>query len=349
MFLIPLNSKKNDMIEPMTTKNNFKKKYKKDFVSIILLSYNSGQYLYEAIDSILIQDYPYIELVITDDGSREFNEFGLKKYIDSKNKNNVEYSIIHRKKNIGTVRNINRALSETEGEYIKILGGDDAYPFSNTISKQIKKLKAENTLAVVGKLCQCDSTMKPIFDARVSKSNDAIRKVLRMDYKDARKYIARKDIFPIANQATCYRREFFVKTGFCDESYFLIEDITLANRLIENSKNVSFIDEYTVNHRGKVGISTSKELFAPRRLLYYKDCITYAEKDINKHSDIFSPIYRIEQLRLSKFVYAMALAKSKNANKIQLFLIMLGYVDTMIYYIFTNTRKFINRMKERVQ
>lgn len=43
--------------------------YVKDMVSVILLSYNSGDYLYEAIDSIIKQDYPLIELIVTDDGS----------------------------------------------------------------------------------------------------------------------------------------------------------------------------------------------------------------------------------------------------------------------------------------
>lgn len=190
--------------------------------------------------------------------------------------------------------------------------------------------------------------MMPIYDERVQKSNNALPNVLKLPYSEARKYIAKTDIFPIANQAVCYHRNFFSEFGFCDEDYILIEDTTLANRLLKVSDRVSYIDEYTVKHRSKVGISTSRELFAPHRILYYQDCITYAIKEIDGNADLFSFLYRKESIRISQFVYDMSSAKSKSKSKIQLFLIMLRYVDTIIYYMVVNNKKFINRIKDRV-
>lgn len=328
--------------------NAFVNESVKNMISIILLSYNSGDYLYEAIDSILKQDYPLIELIVSDDGSKNFEEEKLRKYIDDNARDNITYSIIHRKKNIGTVKNINNALAVSKGEYIRILGGDDTYPVPDVLSRMIRILEKEHSIAVVGKLEQCDSVMRSIIDPRVEKSNAALKNVLKMDYVEGRRYIAKKDIFPIANQAVCYRREFFEEGGFCDEKYFLIEDIALANRLLEINNRLSFFDGYSVKHRAKVGISTSRELFAPRRLLYYKDCITYAECDIATHPEIFGKVYRTEQVRLSRFVYDMAKAKKDGKRFSQQFLIMLSYADTMIYYVLTNTRKFLRRMKERI-
>ena len=97
--------------------NTFVNESVKNMISIILLSYNSGDYLYEAIDSILKQDYPLIELIVSDDGSKNFEEEKLRKYIDDNARDNITYSIIHRKKNIGTVKNINNALAVSKGEY----------------------------------------------------------------------------------------------------------------------------------------------------------------------------------------------------------------------------------------
>lgn len=333
----------------VTSSGKFQYNSEKDLLSVILLSYYSKDYLFEAIDSILKQDYKAIELIISDDGTKDFDKKLIDKYIRvNKSSNLLKYRIIHREKNIGTVRNINNALVVSHGEFVKLLGGDDVYPTSDSFSQQIKIITRENSLAVIGKVQQCDETMAPIFDERVKKSNDALPKVLKMPYIEARRYIAKIDIFPIANQAVCYKRDFFEEFGFCDEDYFLIEDTTLANRLLKMANKVSFIDEYTVNHRSKVGISTSRELFAPHRLLYYKDCATYALKEIDSHPELFSFIYRKENVRISKFVYDMALAKSRNKNRFQLFGIMMHYIDTMIYYILFNNKKFFNRIKTRI-
>ena len=144
--------------------NTFVNESVKNMISIILLSYNSGDYLYEAIDSILKQDYPLIELIVSDDGSKNFEEEKLRKYIDDNARDNITYSIIHRKKNIGTVKNINNALAVSKGEYIRILGGDDTYPVPDVLSRMIRILEKEHSIAVVGKLEQCDSVMRSIIE-----------------------------------------------------------------------------------------------------------------------------------------------------------------------------------------
>ncbi|MCR5202178.1 MAG: glycosyltransferase family 2 protein [Lachnospiraceae bacterium] len=200
--------------------------YEKGLLSVIVVTYNQKEFFYETLSSILNQDYRYIELIIADDGTLNFDEGNIKKFIDDKkNKNIIKYRILHNKENIGTVRNINNALKKSTGEFIKIIGGDDTYPNSSTFSSQIKVLLSnERLLATVGMAQQCDYNMNPIKDERVDKSNKYMPNILKMDYDKARKTIFKNDIFPIAIQAVCYRREFFVKNGLCDEDYVLIDD-----------------------------------------------------------------------------------------------------------------------------
>lgn len=328
--------------------NKFEYCSEKGMISVIVLSYNSGAYLTEAIDSVLKQDYPLIELIIADDGSKEFNEAVLREHIEKNKRSNIiKYAIIHREHNIGTVKNINQALSVSHGEYIKILGGDDTYPIPYTFSQQVNWIQNNNSLATVGKLQQCDHTMVPILDERVERSNSDLQKVLQMGYVEARRYIAKRDIFPIANQAVCYCRNFFIQKGFCDEEFILIEDISLSLKLLSESARVSYMDTFTVNHRAKVGISTSRELFAPRRLLYYKDCVTFAKKEIDSHPEIYGFIYRKENLRISSFVYKVAKARAEGKSGLRLFGIGLQYLDTIIYYIVTNPKKLWKRLVDR--
>lgn len=134
----------------------FKYNCKKDLLSVILLSYYSENYLFEAIDSILEQKYKAIELIISDDGTKDFDEEKINSYIKMNRGNNLRnYKIIHRKDNIGTVKNINNALAISSGEYIKLLGGDDTYPTSDVCTHQVEIIKEEKTLAVIGKVSQC--------------------------------------------------------------------------------------------------------------------------------------------------------------------------------------------------
>lgn len=329
-------------------RNLFKFDFEAGLLSSIIVTYNSGDYLFEAIDSVIEQDYPAIELIISDDGTKGFNVDLIQDYIDNKKRENLKkVSILHREKNIGTVRNINNALSLTKGEYIKLLGGDDSYPRTNTFSLQVDSIINSGSIASIGKAQQCNNVMQPIADERVDRSNSDLPIVLNMEYKDARKYIAKRDIFPIAIQAVCYHRNFFLKKGFCDESYVLIDDASSALMLLQEARNVTYIDEYTVNHRAKVGISSSRELFAPRRLLYYMDCVTFAKKEIDSHPEIFGFLYRKENVRINKFVYEMAKGKSESKNKFYLTITIGKYLDAIIYYILTNTRKFTKRLVER--
>ena len=40
-------------------------------VSIVVLTYNSSDYVLETLDSIKCQDYPNLELIVSDDGSND--------------------------------------------------------------------------------------------------------------------------------------------------------------------------------------------------------------------------------------------------------------------------------------
>ena len=49
-------------------------------ISVIIPVYNASKYLHRCIDSILVQDYPQIELVLIDDGSSDESPIICDKY-----------------------------------------------------------------------------------------------------------------------------------------------------------------------------------------------------------------------------------------------------------------------------
>ena len=74
-------------------------------VSVIILTYNQMDYLYDAIKSVLNQDYPNIELIVSDDASCNFQKGMLEKFIEENKTDNIKNTIIIvNSSNVGTVK-----------------------------------------------------------------------------------------------------------------------------------------------------------------------------------------------------------------------------------------------------
>lgn len=99
-------------------------------VSIVVASYNNGQYLEECLESAVNQTYQNIEIIIADDcstdNSREIIGKFIVKYPDKK------IVPVFNEKNMGACNSVNNAIfNYCSGEWIKFLDSDDyLYDFS---------------------------------------------------------------------------------------------------------------------------------------------------------------------------------------------------------------------------
>ncbi len=92
-------------------------------ISIAMCSYNGERFIKEQIDSILLQSYTNFELIIVDDGSKDNTIEILKEY---ENKDN-RVKIFQNEKNLGFVKNFEKAISLCSGEYIALADQDDIW------------------------------------------------------------------------------------------------------------------------------------------------------------------------------------------------------------------------------
>lgn len=89
-------------------------------VSIIIPSYNQGEYLSEALDSILVQTYKNWECIIIDDGSIDNTKLIANIYCSKDSR--IHYIF---QENQGVVVARNNAIAQSHGEYILPLDADD--------------------------------------------------------------------------------------------------------------------------------------------------------------------------------------------------------------------------------
>ena len=90
-------------------------------VSIVIPTYNSAEFLQEAIDSALIQTHPSLEILINDDGSTDAT--GAICAAAAAADTRVRYSTNPR--NLGPAGNFRRCVELARGEFVKFLIPDD--------------------------------------------------------------------------------------------------------------------------------------------------------------------------------------------------------------------------------
>ena len=94
-------------------------------VSVVVITYNSEDYILECLESVKAQTYAGIELIISDDCSQDNTLKICKEWVDENKIRFVNIEIIEVKKNTGTTENINRACRLANGVWIKPIAGDD--------------------------------------------------------------------------------------------------------------------------------------------------------------------------------------------------------------------------------
>lgn len=87
-----------------------------DYVSIVMPVYNGAKYIEQAIDSVLKQTYPFIELIVIDDGSTDATPNIIQRY------QNIKYV---RQVNQGPSAARNLGVKLSKGKYIAMMDADD--------------------------------------------------------------------------------------------------------------------------------------------------------------------------------------------------------------------------------
>jgi len=90
-------------------------------VSIIIPAYNNAEYLPDAIQSVLDQTYPNLELIVVNDASPDNTSEVVKKYNDPR----IRYVVHENNQGLSAARNT--GILTAKGDIVALLDGDDFY------------------------------------------------------------------------------------------------------------------------------------------------------------------------------------------------------------------------------
>src|SRR6185295_7144434 len=110
-------------------------------VSVITPSFNQGQFLEASIRSVLAQDYPNIEYIVVDGGSKDESVEVIKKFQDR-----LKWWVSEKDK--GHADALNKGFSHATGEILAWLNSDDIY-FPKAVSEAVAILRTRPEVGMV--------------------------------------------------------------------------------------------------------------------------------------------------------------------------------------------------------
>lgn len=123
-------------------------------VSLVSIFHQRVDFVSLSVASMLSQDYPNLEIVIYDDGSRDGTAEALASFSDPRLR-------VVTQKNAGFTKTLNRAIRDSTGEIIMLHGsGDVTEP--DRVSKQVAPFLVHNNVGAVGcRVNNSESTTGP--------------------------------------------------------------------------------------------------------------------------------------------------------------------------------------------
>ncbi|WP_339922785.1 glycosyltransferase [uncultured Cyclobacterium sp.] len=98
----------------------------KPIVTVICTCYNQGDYVAQALDSVLAQTYRPLSLTIIDNGSSDHSKLEIKLWLD-RNSHKIPVKSIYHKTPINYCKSFNQALANSNGDFLVDLAADDFF------------------------------------------------------------------------------------------------------------------------------------------------------------------------------------------------------------------------------
>lgn len=116
-------------------------------VSVLMLAYNHGPWIAEAIDSVLAQDCPFpYELIIGEDGSDDDTRAIALRY-QARHPDRIR--VVYPQANAGAHANHRRVFALARGEFVAYCEGDDYWCRRDKLAAQVALLRADAGAAMV--------------------------------------------------------------------------------------------------------------------------------------------------------------------------------------------------------
>lgn len=186
-------------------------------VSVIIPAYNGQEYIGAAIESVLVQNYRPLDIIVVDDGSAVHMADAVAGF-------GGEVRCV-RQENAGTAAARNRGLRESRGEFIALLDQDDLW-LPGKLERQIPRFSEDPKIGLV-------AAWMEVFDSLTGEVRGTFRPSPELDVHD----ILGFELPPV--QTMVFRRSALEKIGGFDASLRGTDDWDVNIRIATEFRVVS--------------------------------------------------------------------------------------------------------------
>lgn len=216
---------------------------KRPLISIIVITYNSAEFVLETLESIKLQTYKNMELIITDDCSNDDTNLVCQKWLDKNQQFFKQAKMIKSLINTGVSANLQRGVNATEGEWIKLIAGDDLLLY-DCIENYVK-LRNEK------KFDWAISKMKILVDGdtkNFTANQKEIINFFKLEHNKQYKNYAINPFF-LNSPSGFYNASILRNKKIVDISFPWLEDQPIFLNLLKEGYESAFLNKATVVYR----------------------------------------------------------------------------------------------------
>ena len=205
-------------------------------LSVLMAAHNAEKYIFETIESVLMQTYDDFEFIIIDDASTDSTNSIIRQFDDKRVK------LLENTKNLGLTKSLNIGLKVAKGKYIVRTDADDIN-ITDRFEKQVEYMESNPQIM----LSSCSMI---IFDGNIEKP-----RILDFDNSQIKARLLFNSV--LLHPGFIFKREICAEDGY-DETYRYAQDYEFQARMSQKYA-ISCIKDIGVRYRvSESQISTKK-------------------------------------------------------------------------------------------
>ncbi len=196
-------------------------------VSIVVLNWNGKHFLKDCLETLLKQDYPNFEIIVSDNGSTDSS-------VEFVGRNFPSVRIVENKANLGFSGGNNAGIKAAKGEYVLLLNNDMVFHREDCISELVRAAESDKRIGIVGGMFlwakepkRIQNVKGAIFpkaipDVSWSKLTSIASGIRDEPFEEDRGQY--RELIDINAVNGLVRREVFDRIGLYDEKFFFTYD-----------------------------------------------------------------------------------------------------------------------------